>query len=506
MRTAVATLERLGVAQDRLESVAIRRHAHLLLALYGIVFAVVASAHFGSSLPRQQVLMTTRVDGVSASIAVLDAGGPPLLGAKTRYGATGVDPRTDYYPVGVTDDQGLYLYLPVLGHLTGESDPHVLLKWFYIGCFALLFAVYPLLMYEVMGSLLAAIAAPALVVAWFGFLENSDLYWIAGWSVLLGLPLVLAAFVRPWGKWSVSFLVAAAVVASFSTSIRIHSGLPVVIAAVAVALLRATSWRARVLAAAAIVIASLSISVGVFSVVRLVRDEIVGQPFRKEYPAMHPTWHNAYIGLGYLPNRYGITWNDQVSIDAVKRVDPHAGYLTARYEHILRHLYFRLLRRDPSFVLGTLWTKFGVSIDSALRRFGWWLPFLLPIAALVGTRRCQFRWFILLISPALVLTLLPPVITIPDTKYAEGWLSTIGLLEVLLTLWALASLPDLLRWARARPQLRTPRITLRELAVTLVILGLLVAIATPAIVHARHELRDANDHTAAAPPLTRPAA
>jgi hypothetical protein len=499
MKAAATTIDRVGIAQDRLEALWPAKRVRALLAVYGIAFAVFASFHLAGRLPNQEQLMGTRTDGVSASIAVLDQGGPPLLGAKTRYGAPGADPRTDYYPVGVTDDQGLYLYLPVLGVLTGEHDPHVLLKWFYIGCFALLFAVYPLVFYELMGSRLAALAAPPLVLHWFGFLGNSDLYWIVAWCILLGLPLVFAAYVRTWGRVSVALLLAAAFLASFSTSIRIHAGLPIVIAAVAVALLRAPSWRIRVLVAGAIVIASLFFSVGVLSTTRLVRDEIVGQPFRKHFPGSHPTWHNAYIGLGYLPNKYGITWNDQVSVDAVKRVDPHAGYLTSRYEHILRHLYFKLLRRDPSFVLGTLWTKFGVCLDSALRRFGWLLPFLLAISGLVGLRRRRMRWFLLLSIPAFVLTILPPIITIPDTKYAEGWLSTVGLFKVLFTTWVLASLPDLVRWAggRPRPSLAALGVTRRDLAVTIGIIASLTMLAVPAITHSRSELRQANDRAAA---------
>jgi hypothetical protein len=486
MSTATGTIGRIGGVQDRLESLLPGRRARLLLVLYGIAFAAVVSAHLGGSLPNQEPLMATRVDGISASIAVLDAGGPPLLGAKRPYGSPGVNPRTDYYPVGVTDDQGLYLYLPVLGRLTGERDPHVLLKWFFIGCFALLFALYPLLFYEVMGSVLAGLAAPGLVLLWFRFLENSDLYWITAWCVLLGLPLVFAAFIRPWGRWTVALLLAAALIASFSTSIRIHAGLPIAIAAIAVALLRGPSWRPRLLMSAALVIVSFSISVGVLSAVRIIRDEIVGQPFRNEFPAMHPTWHNAYIGLGYLPNKYGITWNDQVSVDAVKRVDPHAGYLTPRYEHVLRHLYLNILRRDPSFVLNTLWTKFGACLDGAFRRFGWPLPVLLAVSALVSRRRRDMRWFMLLTAPALVLTLLPPVITIPDTKYAEGWLASVGLLAVLVSLWAIASAPDLLRWAqgRTRPAVGATR---RDIVVAIAALGLLGAIATTAIVHARSE-------------------
>ncbi len=216
-----------------------------LLVVYGVAFAIYAATYLAAAIPNTTQLMGTRNDGIRASIAVLDRGGPPLLGSKTTYGAPGVNPARDYYPVGVTDDQGLYLYLPVLGSLTGEHDPHILLKWFFIGCFVLLFVVYPLIFFELMNSILAAIAAPLMALFWFPFLRNSDLYWIVGWCVLLCLPLVFVAVKRAWGRWSIGLLFVAVVLGSFATSIRIHTGLADLDRGSRVVLLKERSWRRR---------------------------------------------------------------------------------------------------------------------------------------------------------------------------------------------------------------------------------------------------------------------
>jgi hypothetical protein len=486
-------------AAVRVRGLAGRVPVRVVLAGYGVAFALFSVVHLSSALPNQETLMTTRNNGVSASIAVLDAGGPPLLGAHGRYGAPGAKPSRDYFPVGVTDDQGLYVYLPLIGHATGERDPHVLLKWFFIGCFALLFLVYPLLIYELLGSVLASIAAPVIVLHWFAFLRNSDLYWIVGWGLLLGLPLVLAAYVRPWGKAAIGLLVAAGVLASFCTSIRIHSGLPIVVGAVVVAAIRAPSWRSRLLVCLAVVAVSFSIDVGVFDALRIARDEVVGVPFRKEYPAEHPTWHNIYIGLGYLPNKYGITWSDQVSINAVKRIDPHAGYLTSRYEHILRHLWFKLLRDDPSFVLGTLWTKFGICVRDAIHRFGWIWPFLFVLPLLLGRRTARMRLALLLALPALALTVIPPVVTVPQEGYEGGFLTAVGLVWMLLILWAIASAPDFVVWARSASRTRPfASVSRRELVVAASCLAALVAVTRPALVHARSTVAEAAYATDAA--------
>jgi hypothetical protein len=487
-----------------------------LLVAYGIGFAIYASVHLAGAIPNDAVLMGTREDGIRASIAVLDHGGPPLLGAKTTYGAPGVNPARDYYPVGVTDDQGLYLYLPVLGSLTGEQDPHILLKWFFIGCFALLFAVYPLIFFELTGSVLAGIAAPILALVWFPFLRNSDLYWIVGWCVLLCLPLVFVVLKRTWSRWSIALLLLTMVLASFATSIRIHTGLPILLAALAVVFLKERSWPRRAAISIALVVASFSFSVGVLDAARIARDETVGVDFRKSYPSQHPFWHNAYIGLGYVPNKYGISWNDQVAIDAVAKKNPHAGYLTPAYENTLRGIYFNLFRHDPLFVLGTLWTKFGVCLDDALNTFGAQLLFL-PLLLLFGRRRHDMRRFLALSIPAFVLTLLAPVITLPDADYEAGWLSSVGLVSILIAAWLLATAPDVLTWRRTalahRSDLSPHAIgssiaavlpSRRELLVVFGSLALCAAIAVPAIAHARSKRAQAHATSVSVPAAARP--
>jgi hypothetical protein len=114
------------------------------------------------------------------------------------------------------------------------------------------------------------------------------------------------------------------------------------------------------------------------------------------------------------------------------------------------------------------------------------------------------RWALLLTAPALVLTVIPPVITIPQESYEDGFLTTVGLLWMLLILWAIASAPDLVRWAQRR-RLERPlaAVSKRELVVTAACLVTLVAVTRPAVVHARTAISDAA-YTAEAAKLASP--
>src|SRR5262249_51443869 len=159
---------------------------------------------------------------------------------------------------------------------------------------------------------------------------NTDIYWVTAWGMLLGLPAVALAH-KLWNghrRVAVALLVASAFLASFVTSIRIQSGLPILISGLGVALVRGGRRWSTAALAPALVVAYLSVSTGVLTGVRAYRDHVVDSPgFGAGQPTEHPFWHNAYIGLGYLPNRYGIAWDDSIASDAVARARPGTPYL-----------------------------------------------------------------------------------------------------------------------------------------------------------------------------------
>ncbi len=122
---------------------------------------------------------------------MLDRGGPPLLASDVPYHA-GIA-VSHLRPVGVTDDQGIYVYLPVALEDHGREGSLDADEVALHGRFALLVLVYPLMFYELFGSIVFAMAAPALVLWKFAFTQTLDLYWVLAWCMLLGIPgLVLA--------------------------------------------------------------------------------------------------------------------------------------------------------------------------------------------------------------------------------------------------------------------------------------------------------------------------
>ncbi len=82
---------------------------------------------------------------------------------------------------------------------------------------------------------------------------------------------------------------------------------------------------------------------------------------RPRHRAVHPdgaarAWHNLYIGLGVVENPFGIVWNDDDGVRAVKEVSPGTLYLSAEYYSILKRKYFEIVLHHPIDVI-TIYLK-----------------------------------------------------------------------------------------------------------------------------------------------------
>lgn len=71
----------------------------------------------------------------------------------------------------------------------------------------------------------------------------------------------------------------------------------------------------------------------------------------------HGIWHNAFMGLGYIPNNYGIKWDDNNPIKFARLVNPDVGYMTSEYFSILRGLYFKYSFESPDLWFGNILAK-----------------------------------------------------------------------------------------------------------------------------------------------------
>jgi hypothetical protein len=419
-----------------------RNLLRLTLVFYGIILVVAVVAVLAMQLPGH-TFIGTREDGVRASIEAMARGAPSLTGYLPANEAGG-QPVT--YPIGITDDEGIYLVLPWLARAIDVKDPTVLLMIFTLGMMGSVIVLYPVLLFELFDSFVVGVLGPIALLTQFRALLSSDIYWIPAWTVLALLPFVLIAC-RHWSRSAILTLGIVLSIASFASSIRSHSGLPILMAVVALVLLKERRWRTRALLALSLVVIYFSIGPGIVGGARSLRDAQLGTDWARSSLASHPFWHPAYLGLGYLPNPYGIRWDDTVAAEAVQREDPSAGYVTPEYEASLRRQYFAILQRDPGFVVATYAAKGAQLVQDLLSRY-FPLVLLVPLSVVVGFRRKRMRILVLLTLPALVMNAIPPLVAVPELAFEHGWLAGGALLWLLGIGWAIVEAPAAAVWVR----------------------------------------------------------
>jgi hypothetical protein len=135
-------------------------------------------------------------------------------------------------------------------------------------------------------------------------------------------------------------------------------------------------------------------------------------------------WHSVYIGFGFLPNDYGVTYNDTCASDKVKSVDPSIPYCSAAYERVLRTATLELAKAHPFFVLKTLAAK-SIRLAQFILLYvnlGW----IILALRFPGWRR------ILPFVGAIAFGALPGLLVVPFKPYVLGMLCFSGLFGIYL--------------------------------------------------------------------------
>jgi hypothetical protein len=429
------------------------------LLAYGLAVAIVGTLLLVVSTPAPWSLLATRADGYEASVEVLADGGPPLLGYADEE-------AEEYVPLGVTDDQGAYVLIPLVAHVLGLDDATTALEVVFLAAVFLTLLAYPLVFYTLFRSAAAAVVAPLVLLAGARLLYYQDVYWVPALAALALLPPLLLID-RRWPRWSFPAMLGLLVVASVASSLRSNAGLGVAIAAGIVVLGRPWSIPRKGLAAAALAVAYLSFSVLGMTAIREYRDSWVGDPaFAEGVAASHPVWHTAYIGLGYVPNDYGLRYRDEDAIETVELIEPGTPYLSEEYEEILRERYVDIATGNPDFFLSVTAQKLLVAIGNAAPLLVL-LALLLPFALAVR-RRLTVR-LLLLALPTVLVASIQPIFAVPFQVYEAGLYGALGVVVLVLIAWLAAEaerrrgVRDL--WGTASPRALRAGLAVAALAV-----------------------------------------
>lgn len=403
---------------------------------YGVVWAAMAAWLIASRLPPSMGLSTSRVESLAQLLAAHRQGFGPMVQM--------VGPGA-FVPAGITDDPGAYLYLPWLSSILHTESVDTLVRTPYVLCMAILVGIYPYLIWRLTRSRLAALVAPLLVIVSFTVLDRRGFYWVPAWTIALTLPwLWLLARRR---SAPLASLVAIGAIAGVTSTFRSGSGLGILVAAAVVSIAATASWRTRTAGVIVIAAAYLCLSTGVLDLAYQARAARMGSRPISDYgvagvtkwsdPTGHPFWHTVYIGLGVLPNRYGIYYEDSVAAAYVHKIDPAAAFVSPRYEEILRKRVIHIAETNPGFVARAEAHKAGVELGSGLTRFAA-LILLLPAALLMGAGGRRRLLYAGILAPIALDAFAPSLIAVPYAEYELPWFGVLGCLTVVTTCWLLA--------------------------------------------------------------------
>jgi uncharacterized membrane protein len=395
---------------------------------WGLLWAAIGAAALYVLAPNPWPMQPSRVPELQASLSVLDHGGPALLGYR---------PGTHIpYAIGYSEDQGIFLIVPVLSHWLGQSSAVVVMRWVWLAAWTSSILFSAAVARSIFRSWWAALAVPpALVVLIlsFGF---GEIYWVSAWCIVTLMPvLILLARNRPRRMWVA--LVSIALVAGVVTAIRADAGLPVALGAVAVATMTSRRNAIRLVVILAVAFAYLAPTWIALPAVRAHRDSRVGVDLSAHDPTSHELWHTLYIGLGYTSNRFGIHYLDRYGNVAAHEIDPTLPIPSPAYEETLHRQVDALIEHDPGFVTRAEAEKAVVELFLAA-------PYLLALALLLPAaltarsparlRRSELALFI----PALVIGVFPAIIAAPFRDYSLSLLGPLAAL-CLLAIGSLAA-------------------------------------------------------------------
>lgn len=266
------------------------------------------------------------------------------------------------FPSGISDDIGLYYFVPKLVRLLHCSLDQAINLFFYgmmacalvvgIAGFCALtkswvsrsFAIIYLIMFSV-----------------YSCWGMTDIYLVFAASAVALIPWALYFMQRGKADYKVAlFFGVVGVLSGYAQYVRAYSSGAVVLMSLLV-IFFISSARQRKFMLLGALCCGMVLPIVHMRALLAHRTHCVDTVLHKA-PDQHVLWHTMYAGFGFLRNDFGIQWDDATVVEHAHRIDPAVVYPSLQYEKVVRGMVFDLVKHHPQFVLQTLFAKFGVML------------------------------------------------------------------------------------------------------------------------------------------------
>lgn len=170
----------------------------------------------------------------------------------------------------------------------------------------------------------------------------------------------------PWGLYFMHkntgsrylFYAVAGFVIGFAHYIRAHAGTGVLLFLMVLAVTSST-WKKKI---GLVITLALGISSGIFFFKTIIDDEKIYLHMKDSFKGHH-LWHSVYIGLGFLSNQYGITYDDSIAHKKVISITGQSVeqvYPSSISEDILKQEVCGFVQKHLFFCFQTVAAKIGI--------------------------------------------------------------------------------------------------------------------------------------------------
>ena len=339
------------------------------------------------------------------------------------YEKTGIsflaEQDSKYLPSGGADDVGIYYFVPKIANLL-DVNVAAATNIFFSGLLFISLVIGSigfLLLFK--NRLAQGISIVALLLLTLVSWEIGDVYIAKTVATVTVLPLFLY-FIKN-KKFSLSFYfftLGAGFVIGFNHFVRSYSGLAVGIFILSMLVFLNIKWKQK-MALVIVLTVGVLIPTTYMSTVLNKRDAflIKNEAMVDGNLRQHALWHNVYLGFGYLNNKYGIEYNDNIARAKVASVVPNNKYraYNQEYNDILRREFFKLVKNDPLFTLTTVFSKVGILIG--------YLLVYANVGLIASFYRTKERSIEVSFWLAMVFSSLPAILVMPNSVYMLGFIA-----------------------------------------------------------------------------------
>lgn len=162
------------------------------------------------------------------------------------------------------------------------------------------------------------------------------------------LPMAILLFQNASTRKAIIWLIIGAVSLSLTMMLRQATGMMGVVAtffALAYAQYSSKLWARRTALATSALL--LTLAAGYATTTTLAARDAIWSVPPTAMIDRHGIQHNLFIGLGVVPNKFGIVWSDSFGKETVEKINPSVRYASKEYYRILGDEYIRLLKSDP---------------------------------------------------------------------------------------------------------------------------------------------------------------